>query len=149
MPQPRARFGWVMPALLSLIFIGVVYFAVHSEARDSRRVGQDLEEAVAALSKTLSGIRDEATVRGALPRLSELRGQLDATRAEAAGLPGPVRSRLDDTLRPGLGELREQYRRVTSIPAAAGPVQSVLADLMTLLSAPLGPPPAEEREEAK
>jgi hypothetical protein len=153
----RGPWRWVAPSLLTLVFFGIVFFAVRplpspspqGATADASRLRSDFDQALGSLSRTLNGITNEASAKAALPRLSEQRAKVDSLRAEADRLPAEERARWAKRPSPRLGELRSAYRRVTSIPGASEPVKSVLADLMVHLSAPVGSAPAERPPEAR
>ena len=153
----RSPWRWVAPSLLTLVFVGIVFFAVRpppsaappGAPADASRLGSDLDQTLGLLSRTLNGITNEASAKAALPRISELRAKVDALRAGADRLPAQQRARWEKRSSARLGELQLAYRRVISIPGASGPVQGVLADLMARLGAPVGSAPAERPPEAR
>jgi hypothetical protein len=90
-------------------------------------VGQNVTQAVDTVRSALSGVRDEASARAAMPRLESAAKMLDDTEAAARQLPAESKTTLASYIRGASPVLKDQFDAVLALPGVGG-VLRPLAD---------------------
>jgi hypothetical protein len=90
-------------------------------------VGQNVTQVVDTVRSALSGVRDEASARAAMPRLESAAKMLDDTQAAAGQLPAESKTTLASYIRTASPVLKDQFDAALALPGVGG-VLKPLAD---------------------
>ena len=94
---------------------------------EAARVGKSAAELFGGLTSVLTGVKDEATAKAALPKLEEFTPLLETLTSEAGKLPAEEKTAFGDFVGKNLGLLQKVIDKVMGLPG----VQEVLGAVVT------------------
>jgi hypothetical protein len=98
-------------------------------------VSGELAGVLSSMAKTLSTIREPASVDAALPKLKELNNKLDESKGMVAALPESGKSTINALLKIAIAKLKKQTDKVVSIEGVGDKVKPVIDSIMGKLDA--------------
>jgi hypothetical protein len=101
---------------------------------EAAKVGQTVTELFGGLTKTLTGVTDEASAKAAVPELEGFAPLLERLQAEAGELPAEEKAPLGEFVGKNLGLLQKVIDTVMAIPG----VKDVLGKVVTPMVEALG-----------
>jgi hypothetical protein len=108
--------------------------AIDPKFLEAVKVGQTATELFGGLTKTLTGVTDEATAKAAVPELEGFAPLLERLQAEAGELPAEEKAPLGEFVGKNLGLLQKVIDTVMAIPG----VKDVLGKVVTPMVEALG-----------
>jgi hypothetical protein len=133
-PAREARSGfpwWILPLALLAVVGGLYMYWIYTKPSiatvpDVGNVTKDLTGNFSALTETLKGIKDSASVDAALPRINELSGKLEGMKALVDKLPDAGKTRVVEQIKSSMGTLQDEFLRVLMIPGASDKLRPAL-----------------------
>lgn len=98
-------------------------------------IGKEFTGFTDGLSQALAEVKDEATAKAALPKLTELTGKLDSLAALAGKLPDAVKPAFADMVKKTIASLQTEIDRVSAIPGVSDAIKPAVDGLKTKLEA--------------
>lgn len=87
---------------------------------------------------TLNGVKDEATATAALPKLTQMVGQLDGWKAMMDKVPAAAKGGLTTLLKDSLKSFTELVNKILAMPVVGDKLKPVLTELTTKLTGIVG-----------
>ena len=101
-------------------------------------LGKQATAALDGVKATIAGIKDADTAKAALPKLTEITGQLDKLTGLAAVLPADAKKTLAGAIAPALPELNGQIDKMLALPGVGDVAKPAIDGLRAKLAALTG-----------
>jgi Bacterial protein of unknown function (DUF937)/PRC-barrel domain len=98
-------------------------------------LGRQITAVIDSLGAVLPGVKDQASLNEALPKLQRAAGELDRLSDVANRLPVEARDRLAETLKTATTRLKTGLDTINAMPLQTSNVKPVIANLQTKLAA--------------
>lgn len=98
------------------------------------KMGGELNSLFSSLTKTLVGVKDATSAEAALPKLTQINGQLDVTKDAWRLLPEAGKSTLSSMVKSALATLKPLVAKVLAYAGASEKVKPVVDQIMTKLT---------------
>jgi hypothetical protein len=98
------------------------------------RLSGDLAGVVSSLTESLSGIKDAASAEAVLPKLTEVSGKLDDTKASMDKLSAEGKTTMNSMLKSALAKLKELVDKVLALPGVGEKLKPVLDGITSKLN---------------
>jgi len=101
---------------------------------EAARVGKSAAELFGGLTSVLTGVKDEATAKAALPKLEEFTPLLETLTSEAGKLPAEEKTAFGDFVGKNLGLLQKVIDKVMGLPGVKEVLGAVVTPMVEALT---------------